>query len=96
MLSDLIAKTRKIGLAVHPDNTKVLTNQDAGDLDHMKIESLEIEVLPPGKSTIYLGRKLAIHKSQDVELEYRLECGWESSSPTNKNFVENTTASEVA
>ena len=53
-LSDWIAEARKVGLAVHPDKTKVLSNQDAGDLDHMKIERLEIEVLPRGKSTIYV------------------------------------------
>ena len=59
MLYDFKISTEAVGLGIHPDKTKILSNQD-------KTKAKEIEILGKTASARYLGQKIT---SEDQETE---------------------------
>ena len=78
MLADLMIECEKVGLSLHPEKTKIMHN-DRGygsKVKEVKINGAEIEVLNGGKSTMYLGRLLALADTHEVEVSHRIRKAW--------------------
>ena len=78
MTKDVVAATRDVGLELHPGKTKILRMDDGYSRSSppMLIDGLKIEVLSREGSTMYLGRLLSAHNTQDTELDFRIERAW--------------------
>ena len=81
MLADLSAEARSIGLALHPDKTKVLHNGHGHSRrrrppQHIHANGMVIEVLPPFRSCKYLGRKVQFSDPHGNELDNRVTTAW--------------------
>ena len=74
-MCDLIEAVRRVGLEIHADKTKVMTNfgSEAASLD---IPGHRVQILRQNESTMYLGRLLNLAAFHDVEIENRIERGW--------------------
>eukprot|EP00973_Karenia_brevis_P027365 3772888-Karenia_brevis.AAC.1 len=68
--------TRKVGLEIHPEKTKVLTNSSRQQGGHIEIPGGRVKVLVQEEGTDYLGRKLCLTELHDIELEARLDKAW--------------------
>eukprot|EP00973_Karenia_brevis_P014565 1987154-Karenia_brevis.AAC.1 len=80
MLADVCRETRKVGLEIHPDKTKILHNiehrRDRAKANTVQIEGLAIEILPYNGSQKYLGRKYTFHNPTENEIENRITTAW--------------------
>ena len=79
MITHLSMESKKSGLALHPDKTKILHNswtQMKNIPSHVNANGMQIEVLKVDESTKYLGRKLCFSDPHRVELENRITNAW--------------------
>ena len=58
MLCEFKTSTEAVGLGIHPDNTKILSNQDKEKAKEITVDNIKIGVLSKGDSARYLGKKL--------------------------------------
>ena len=78
MLADVAEECESVGLALHPEKTKIQHN-DIGygsRVRQAKVKGLEVEVLAPDDHTIYLGKALNLVDMHDVELKHRIRKAW--------------------
>ena len=54
MLCDFKASTEAVGLEIHPDKTKILSNQDNVKAKEITVDNIQIEILRKGESARYL------------------------------------------
>ena len=52
MLCDFKASTEAVGLGIHPDKTKILSNQDNVKAKEITVDNIQIEILKRGKCAI--------------------------------------------
>ena len=57
MLCEFKTSTEAVGLGIHPDKTKILSNQDKEKVNEITVDKIKIEVLKKGNSARYLGQK---------------------------------------
>ena len=57
MLCEFKNSTETVGLGIHPDKTKILSNQDKVKAKEITVDNIKIEVLAKGDSARYLGQK---------------------------------------
>ena len=57
MLCEFKASTEAVGLGIHPDKTKILSNQDKVKVNETTVDNIKIEVLKKGDGARYLGQK---------------------------------------
>ena len=78
MLQDLCAAAAPYGLQIHPDKTKVLTNNHArrNNHNHITFDNHRIEILCASDNTKYLGRKLTFHNYHKCEIDNRIAAAW--------------------
>ena len=81
MLTDLITEARKAGLELHPDKTKIMHNghrppRSTRTPDSVHVLGMKIEILPPYRSTKYLGRLLQHTTPHATEIENRIATAW--------------------
>ena len=55
MLCDFKISTEKVVLGIHPDKTKILSNQDRGKAKEIAVHNIQIEILSKEDSARYLG-----------------------------------------
>ena len=58
MLCEFKRATEKVGLRIHPDKTKILSNQSTINSDtkkHIEVDDMSIEMLTRNESVKYLG-----------------------------------------
>ena len=86
---DLITATEEVGLQLHGGKTKILRMDGSCNRTHppLVVEGMKIEVLPEDGSTMYLGRLLSTHESQDMEIDLELSGHGRSFSLINRNSV---------
>ena len=85
MMQDFFRASAAVGLSVHPDKTKVLTNVGRGrGKDNIDLEAGRFSVIPREESVQYLGRCLSMASLHDTELDSRIEKGWKKFF-ANKN-----------
>ena len=66
-----------MGLGIHPDKTKILSNQGKEEPREIKVDNIKIEVLSKGDSARYRGQKKITFEEQETEeIKNRLKAAW--------------------
>ena len=71
--------TEKVGLRIHPDKTKILSNQSTINPDtkkHIEIGEMSIEILTRNESVKYLGQRISVHQQETLEIKSRIRAAW--------------------
>ena len=76
MLCEVKASTEAVGLGIHPDKTKVLSNQDKVKAKEITVDNIKIEVLAKGDSARYLGQKITFEDQDTEEIKNRMKALW--------------------
>eukprot|EP00973_Karenia_brevis_P032310 4452922-Karenia_brevis.AAC.1 len=79
MIRDLTTTVAQIGLEIHPDRSKILTNArpHAKSTDeHLIVDNMSIQILPHTASVKYLGKLLTFWNPQQTELDNRVSAAW--------------------
>ena len=78
MPSDIAEECEKVGLALHPDKTKILHNGKGygSNVRKAKVGAMTIEVLGTQETTMYLGRSLSLTETHEAELQHRIRKAW--------------------
>ena len=72
MLCDFKASTEAVGLGIHPDRPKILSNQDNVKAKEITVEDIKIETLRKSDSARYLGQKVTF-EDQETEGQKQTE-----------------------
>ena len=67
MVCEFKDATEKVGLRIHPDKTKILSNQSNMNSDtkrYIKIGEMSIEILAKSESMKYLGQRISFHHNK--------------------------------
>ena len=76
MLCEFKTSTEAVGLGIHPDKTKILSNQDKVKAKEITVNNIKIEVLAKGDSARYLGQKNTFEEQETEEIKNRLKAAW--------------------
>ena len=80
MIADLSLEAHQYGLQLHPDKTKILSNekrrQGAETHQHTNILQHSIQIMPFEGATKYLGRMFSFHQSQAKDIDNRGKAVW--------------------
>ena len=71
--------TEKVGLRIHPDKTKILSNQSTMNSNtkrHVKVGEMSIEILTKNESVKYLGQRISFHQQETLEIKSRIRAAW--------------------
>eukprot|EP00973_Karenia_brevis_P046646 6471381-Karenia_brevis.AAC.1 len=73
MLTDFKHTAKQVGLELHPDKTKIMTNATRHTgrpkQKHVVIDDAKLEILARGQPTKYLGRLITFEKAQETEID---------------------------
>ena len=79
-LGDIVEVAKRTGLELHPQKTKILHNVESRrprkSPEYTKVGDVEVEILPYTGSQKYLGRKFTFSNQAQVEIEARIQAGW--------------------
>ena len=67
----------KVGLRIHPDKTKILSNQSTINSDtkkQLEVDDMKIETLTRNESVKYLGKKISFYQQETTEIRIREGC----------------------
>ena len=76
MLCDFKTSTERVGLGIHPDKTKILSNQDKVKEKEITVDNIQIEILKKSDSARYLGQKITFQDQETEEIKNRLKAAW--------------------
>ena len=76
MLCEFKISTETVGLGIHPDKTKILSNQDKEKPKEITVNNIKIEVLAKRDSARYLGQKITFEDEETEEIKNRLKAAW--------------------
>ena len=76
MMTDFKRSTEAQRLAIHPDKTKILTNQKSDRLKETEIDGIHVEILPPEGKVGCLGPMITFMDQDTTETQYRIHCAW--------------------
>ena len=76
MLCDFKASTEAVGLGIHPDKTKILSNQDKVKAKEITVCNIKIEILEKGDSARYFGQQITWEDQETAEVKNRLKAAW--------------------
>ena len=76
MLCEFKVSTEAVALGIHPDKTKILSNQDKVKAKEITVDNIKVEVLAKGDSARYLGQKITFEKQETEEIKNRLKAAW--------------------
>ena len=97
MMCEFKKSTEKVGLRIHPDKTKILSNQSVINSDtkkHIEVDDINIEILTRNESVKYLGKKISFHHQETTEIKNRIRAAWATfrkyrQELTSKNYMLN-------
>ena len=75
MLCEFKKATEKVGLRIHPDKTKILSNQSTINSDtkkHIEVGDISIEILTRNGSVKYLGQRISFYQQETIEIKSRI------------------------
>eukprot|EP00959_Pyramimonas_sp_CCMP1952_P467356 9491457-Pyramimonas_sp.AAC.1 len=82
MLSDVRKSAAAVGLLLHPDKTKIITNATKGTgrgkRTHATVDDMQIEIVPLLDPVKYLGKHVVFEGQVEAEIEHRLRQGWKA------------------
>ena len=95
MLCEFKRCTEKVGLRIHPEKTKILSNQSNLSSDtkkELEIEDMKIEILTRNESVKYLGQKISFHHQETTEIKNRIRAASSTfrkyrQELTSKNYM---------
>ena len=95
MLCVFKKSTDKVGLRIHPDKTKILSNESSMNSDtkkELEVEDMQIEILTRNESVKYSGQKISFHHKETTEIKNRIRAGWVTfhkyrQELTSKNYM---------
>ena len=79
MMCEFKDTTEKVGLRIHPDKTKILSNESNMNSDtkrYIKIGDMSIEILAKNESVKYLGQRISFHQQETLEIKSRIRAAW--------------------
>ena len=76
MLCEFKVSTEAVGLRIHPDKTKILSNQDKEKAKEITVDNISIESLSKGDSARYLGQKITFEEQETEEIKNRMKVAW--------------------
>ena len=76
MLCEFKSSTEAVGLGIHPDKTKILSNQDKVKVNEITVDNIKIEVLKKGDSARYLGQNITFEDQETEEIKNKLKAAW--------------------
>ena len=78
MMCEFKEATEKVGLRIHPDKTKILSNQSNmnSDTKDIRIGEMSIEILAKNESVKYLGQRISFHQQETLEIKSRIRAAW--------------------
>ena len=79
MMCEFKEATEKVGLRIHPDKTKILSNQSTINSDtkkHLEVDDMSIEILAKNESVKYLGQRISFHQQETLEIKSRIRAAW--------------------
>ena len=68
-----------MGLRIHPEKTKILSNQSSFCSDtkkEMRIDDIKIEILTRSGSVRYLGQMITFRQQETTEINNRIRAAW--------------------
>ena len=65
-----------MGLGIHPDKTKILSNQDNVKEKEITVDNIQIDILSKSDSARYLGQKVTFEDQETEEVKNRLKAAW--------------------
>ena len=95
MLCDFKKSTEKVGLRIHPEKTKILSNQSKQSSDtkkEMQVDDMKVEILTRGESVRYLGQMITFGLQETTEITNRIRAAWATfhkyrQELTSKNYL---------
>ena len=82
MLSDVHETAGAVGLCLHPEKTKILTNvtksRGRGSQKEAVVKGFHIEILPSDKTVKYLGKMLGPKAATEPEIDHRIRQAWKA------------------
>ena len=79
MMCEFKKATEKVGLRIHPDKTKILSNQSTINSDtkkHLEVDDMSIEILTRNESVKYLGQRISFYQQETTEIKSRIRAAW--------------------
>ena len=79
MMCDFKKATEKVGLRIHPDKTKILSNQSTINSDtkkHIEVGDMSIEILTRNESVKFLGQRISFYQQETTEIKSRIRAAW--------------------
>ena len=71
MMCEFKEATEKVGLTIHPNKTKILSNESSMNSDtrrYMKIGDMDIEILAKSESVNFLGQRISFYQQETLEI----------------------------
>ena len=76
LLCDFEASTEGLGRGIHPNKTKILSNQDNVKEKEISVHNIKIEILRKRDSARYLGQKVTFEDEETEVVKNRLKTAW--------------------
>ena len=97
MMYEFKKSTEKMGLRIHPDKTKILSNPSIINSDtekELEVEDMKIEMLTRNESVKHLGQRISFHQQETTEIKNRIRAAWVTfrkyrQELTSKNYMFN-------
>ena len=95
MMCEFKKATEKVGLRIHPDKTKILSNQSTINSDikkHFEVDDMSIEILTRNESVKCLGQRISYYQLQTTEIKSQIRSAWATfhkyrQELTSKNYM---------
>ena len=95
MMNEFKKATEKVGLRIHPDKTKILSNQstmNSNTKKHIEVGEMSIEILSKNESVKYLGQRISFYQQETTEIKSRIRAAWTTfhkyrQELTSKNYM---------
>ena len=80
MMYEFKRSTDKVGLSIHPEKTKILSNQSSDTRTDIEIDDIKVEILTRGESTKCLGQMITFQQQEAIEIKNRIRTAWATFS----------------
>ena len=88
MLCEFKKSTEKVGLRIHPQKTKILSNQCPSIRKEIEIDDIKVEILTRRDSTKYLGQMITFQQQETTEIRNRIRAAWATSQVQTGTDIE--------
>ena len=95
MMCDFKKATEKVGLRIHPDKTKILSNQSTINSDtkkNIEVGDMSTEILTRNDSVKHLGQRISFYQQETIEIKSRIRAACATfhkyrQKLTSKNYM---------